>query len=73
MPPAIANSAAISVRCMKCNHRATIDAAALERLGLKPNAPIATFVKRLRCTKCGRGSVMAQRTRATTEPTRRRA
>ena len=34
---------------------------ALKRFGLKPDAPIASFVKRLRCTKCGGGSVMAER------------
>jgi hypothetical protein len=46
---------------MRCRHRSTLDAAALVRFGLKPGAPIASFVKRLRCTKCGGGSVMAER------------
>jgi hypothetical protein len=27
--------------------------------GLKPNAPIASFVKRIRCRTCGSGSVLA--------------
>jgi hypothetical protein len=31
------------------------------RFGLKPDAPISAFVKRLRCTECGSGSVMAKR------------
>jgi hypothetical protein len=30
--------------------------------GIKPGAPVAQVVKRLRCGKCGSGSVMAQRT-----------
>jgi hypothetical protein len=39
---------------------------ALVRFGLNPDAPISTFVKRLRCSKCGSGSVMAKRiTKAT--------
>jgi hypothetical protein len=46
---------------MRCRHRSTLDAAELKRFGLKPDAPIASFVKRLRCTKCGSGSVMAER------------
>jgi hypothetical protein len=72
MPPAIAAGTTISVRCMTCRHRSSIDAAALARFGLKPDAPIASFIKRLRCTKCGSGSVMAERLRAA-EPRRRRA
>ena len=72
MPHAIATGAAISVRCMRCQHRSSIDATALARFGLKADAPIATFVKRLRCSKCGSGSVIAQRVRAA-EPRRRRA
>jgi ribosomal protein S27AE len=59
MPAAV--NASISVRCMSCRHRNTLDAAALKRFGLKPEAPIARFIKRLRCTKCGSGSVMAER------------
>jgi hypothetical protein len=71
MPPAVAGSA-ISVRCMRCQHRSSIDATALGRFGLKADAPIAAFIKRLRCSKCGSGSVIAQRVRAP-EPRRRRA
>jgi hypothetical protein len=59
MPPVVSTS--ISVRCMSCRHRSTLDSAALKRFGLKPDAPIASFIKRLRCTKCGSGSVMAER------------
>jgi hypothetical protein len=61
----------IAVRCLSCRHRSTIDVAALQRFGLKPDAPIAAFVKRLRCSKCGGGNVMAQRKLAA--PARRRA
>jgi hypothetical protein len=38
---------------MRCRHRSTLDAAALKRFGLKADARITSFVKRLRCTKCG--------------------
>jgi hypothetical protein len=54
---------------MTCRHRRTIDAATLKRFGLKPDAPIASFIKRLRCTKCGSGSVMVER--ALAAPNRR--
>lgn len=33
-----------------------------DRPGLNPDAPISTFVKRLRSSECGSGSVMAKRT-----------
>jgi hypothetical protein len=69
MPAAV--SASISVRCMSCRHRSTLDAAALKRFGLKPDAPIASFIKRLRCTKCGSGSVMAERLPAAAHNQRR--
>jgi hypothetical protein len=69
MPPAVSTS--ISVSCMRCRHRSTLDAAALKRFGLKPDAPIASFVKRLRCTKCGSGSVMAERVPAAAHTQRR--
>jgi ribosomal protein S27AE len=69
MPAAVSTS--ISVRCMSCRHRSTLDAAALKRFGLKPDDPIASFVKRLRCTKCGGGSVMAERVPAAAHNQRR--
>jgi hypothetical protein len=56
---------------MRCRHRSTLDAAALKRFGLKPDAPIAGFVKRFRCTKCGSGSVMAERVPAAAHNQRR--
>jgi hypothetical protein len=69
MPPAVSKS--ISVRCMSCRHRSTLDAAALKRFGVRPDAPIASFIKRLRCTKCGSGSVMAERVPAAAHNQRR--
>jgi catechol 2,3-dioxygenase-like lactoylglutathione lyase family enzyme len=52
----------IVVRCLSCQHRGVIAEGDLVRFGIKPGAPVAQFVKRLRCRKCGSGSVMAQRT-----------
>ncbi len=52
----------IAVRCLSCRHRCMIAESDLVRFGVKPGAPVAQFVKRLRCRKCGSGSVMAQRT-----------
>jgi ribosomal protein S27E len=49
------------VRCLHCGHEAGLSRQALARFGLKPDAPISTFVKRLRCSECGSGSVMAKR------------
>jgi hypothetical protein len=71
MPAAV--SASISVRCMRCRHRSTLDTAALKRPGLRSGAPIASFVKRLRCTKCGGGggSGMAERVSAAAHNQRR--
>ncbi len=54
----------IAVRCLSCRHRGVIAEGDLVRFGIKPGAPVAQFVKRLRCRKCGSGSVMAQRTTA---------
>ena len=52
---------ALHVRCMRCRHVATVTDQVLMQFGLEPDAPIAAFIKRLRCSKCGSGSVMAQR------------
>jgi len=73
MPSTIAVDEKISVCCMRCRHRGWIDAAALGRLGLKADAPISSFVKRLRCSKCGSGSVMAKKSRADEPSKLRRA
>jgi hypothetical protein len=52
----------IVVRCLSCRHRGELAESDLVRFGITPGAPVAQFVKRLRCRKCGSGSVMAQRT-----------
>ena len=54
----------IAVRCLSCRHRGVIAEGDLVSFGIKPGAPVAQFVKRLRCRKCGSGSVTAQRTTA---------
>ena len=51
----------IRVTCLRCRHEGSIAAAALEHFGLSASAPISAFVKRLRCKKCGSGSVAAKR------------
>ena len=53
----------IVVRCLSCQHRGVIAERDLVRFGLKEGAPIAQFVKRLRCRKCGSGSVLAKKSR----------
>jgi hypothetical protein len=58
----------VMVRCLHCRHRSTLGPQALVAFGVKPDAPIAAFVKRLRCTKCGSGSVMATRVARTKRP-----
>ena len=50
----------IAVRCLSCRHRGVIAEGDLLRFGITPRAPVAQFVKCLRCRKCGSGSVMAQ-------------
>jgi len=65
----------ILVRCLHCRHEGILDDAALARFGVNANAPIASFVKRLRCTSCGSASVMASRifeSNATARPAKRR-
>ncbi len=54
----------IAVRCLNCRHRGVIAEADLVRFGIRPGSPVAQFIKRLRCRKCGSGSVIAQRTTA---------
>ena len=61
----------VMVRCLHCRHRSTLSPSALAAFGLQPDAPIAAFVKRLRCSKCGSGTVMANRV-ATNEAAARR-
>jgi RNase P subunit RPR2 len=49
----------IVVLCLHCRHKGVMDEEVISDFGLKPNAPIASFVKRFRCSKCGSGSVLA--------------
>jgi hypothetical protein len=56
-----AASAAIVVRCLHCRHEALLSAADLAAHGVKPDSPIAGFVRRLKCSRCGSGSVLAKR------------
>ena len=51
----------VLVRCLHCRHESILNNQVLAGFGFEPNTPIAAFVKRLRCTECGSGSVMANR------------
>jgi hypothetical protein len=51
----------VQVQCLQCRHKSILSAQELADFGIKPEAPIASFVKRLRCRNCGSGSVMANR------------
>lgn len=53
--------APVTVECLRCGHVGTLDAEALRAAGQKPDAPIAGFAKRLRCTKCGSRAIKATR------------
>jgi hypothetical protein len=52
----------ISVKCLRCGHRGVLREADLPSYGETPDAPIAAFVKRLKCRQCGSRSVQAFRT-----------
>jgi phage FluMu protein Com len=56
-----AGDGAVVVRCLHCGHEAVLTTAELVAYEVKPDAPIAGFVRRLRCTHCGSGSVLAKR------------
>ena len=51
----------VTVECLSCRHVGVLTGAALSRLAITPDTPIATFVKRLRCSRCGGRSVLATR------------
>jgi DNA-directed RNA polymerase subunit RPC12/RpoP len=51
----------VHVRCLHCRHKSLLSNKELADFGILPEAPIASFVKRLRCKKCGSGSVLANR------------
>ena len=51
----------IRVECLRCRHVGSLTEPELIRRGIKPNAPIVSFLKRLRCRKCGSQSVRVER------------
>ena len=51
----------IKVECLHCNHCGVLPESDLPRYGIKPDAPIAAFIKRLTCRACGSHSVRAFR------------
>jgi hypothetical protein len=59
--PAVSKKLVMQVRCLHCGHKSILSDEALVDFGIRPEAPIAAFVKRLRCSDCGSGSVMANR------------
>ena len=61
----------VQVQCLRCRHKSILSGQELASFGVKPEAPIASFVKRLHCSNCGSGSVMASRI-AVNERTARR-
>jgi hypothetical protein len=56
----------ICVECLHCRHRGVLSDRILIRHGLSANAPIASFVQRLTCERCGHHSVKAFRAPAPT-------
>jgi hypothetical protein len=57
----VAYAPAVVVECLSCRHVGVLTGEALTRRAVGPNTPIAAFVKRLRCSKCGSQSVLATR------------
>ena len=51
----------VTVECLRCRHVGVLSRETLARLAITPNTPIASFIKRLRCRKCGSRSVSATR------------
>ena len=51
----------VTVECLKCGHIGVLTPEALSRCSIQPHTPIAAFVKRLRCRRCGSQSVLATR------------
>jgi hypothetical protein len=58
---ALRNEPAVTVECLSCHHVGVLTGAALVRRAIAPDTPIAAFIKRLRCSRCGSGSVLASR------------
>jgi DNA-directed RNA polymerase subunit RPC12/RpoP len=51
----------VRVQCLRCGHFNVLAPDVLARLAIGPNTPIAAFVRRLSCRKCGSKSVLATR------------
>jgi hypothetical protein len=51
----------IKLECLRCGHSGALAECELPRYGIKPDAAIATFIKRLTCRACGGQSVRAFR------------
>ncbi|MGB6447987.1 MAG: hypothetical protein WBF47_23025, partial [Xanthobacteraceae bacterium] len=51
----------VKIQCLKCRYVGRLTGSDLVRRGIRPEAPIASFAKRLRCGKCGSQSVCARR------------
>jgi ribosomal protein S27E len=51
----------VTVQCLSCGRVGVLTREALAGLAIAPGTPIAAFVKRLRCRKCGSRSVLATR------------
>ena len=51
----------VHVRGLHCHHKSLLSNKDLADFGIPPGAPIASFVKRLRCKECGSGSLLANR------------
>ena len=47
------NGKSVRVQCLRCGHFSVLTPDMLSHLAIAPNTPIAAFVKRLRCRKCG--------------------
>jgi hypothetical protein len=43
----------VTVECPTCGHTGVLTREALSHFSIQPNTPIAAFVKRLRCRRCG--------------------
>jgi len=51
----------IVIECLSCRHSSSMPEERLKAFGLSPDAPIAKFIRRLTCSKCGSHSVRVYR------------
>jgi ribosomal protein S27AE len=64
----VSTGRSVRLQCLRCGHFSVLTAHMLSHLAISPNTPIAAFVKRLRCRKCGNQSVLATRNPRRKEP-----